>query len=87
MVKRKATSESELAFEQALEKLENIVTQLENGDLLLDEALEKFTEGMTLSKLCMQKLNLAEQQINILLKNENGKVIEKPFELTGEEKC
>lgn len=87
MVKRKTSSESELAFEEALEKLETIVQQLENGDLLLDEALAKFTEGMTLSNLCMQKLNFTEQQVNIILKNESGRIVEKPFDLTGEETC
>lgn len=87
MVKRKSASESELAFEEALEKLETIVQQLETGDLLLDDALAKFTEGMTLSNFCLQKLNFAEQQVNIILKNETGKIEEKPFEVTGEEKC
>ena len=87
MVKRKSLQDKELAFEEALEKLEEIVEQMETGDLLLEEALAKFTEGMTLSKLCLEKLNYAEQQIHMILKDETGKVTEKPFEITGEEKC
>lgn len=87
MVKRKSLQDKELAFEEALEKLEEIVEQMETGDLLLEEALAKFTEGMTLSKLCLDKLNYAEQQIHMILKDETGKVTEKPFEITGEEKC
>jgi exodeoxyribonuclease VII small subunit len=87
MVKRKSLQDKELAFEEALGKLEEIVEQMENGDLLLEEALAKFTEGMTLSKLCLDKLNYAEQQIHMILKDETGKATEKPFEITGEEKC
>lgn len=87
MVKRKSLPNSDLVFEEALEKLEKIVEQMETGDLLLEEALAKFTEGMNLSKLCLDKLNFAEQQIHMILKSETGKVVEKPFEITGEEKC
>ena len=87
MVKRKSLQDKELAFEEALEKLEEIVEQMETGDLLLEEALAKFTEGMTLSKLCLEKLNYAEQQIHMILKDETGKLTKKPFEITGEEKC
>ena len=53
----------ELGFEEALAKLEQIVAELEAGELPLAEALAKFGEGMELKKFCEQKLAAAEAQI------------------------
>ncbi len=66
-------------FEQALSSLEQIVKNLEAGDLPLEEALKKFEEGVKLSKLCSSKLDETEKKITILMRDNNGKVIEKPF--------
>ena len=66
-------------FEQSLKQLEQIVQELESGDLPLEKALKKFEEGIQLSKLCSQTLDETEQKISILLKGQNGEVIEKPF--------
>jgi exodeoxyribonuclease VII small subunit len=59
-------------FEQAIEKLEAIVNELEQGDLTLEETLKKFEEGMELSKFCTDKLNQAEQKLKKLVKTEDG---------------
>ena len=59
-------------FEQAIEKLEAIVDDLEQGDLTLEETLKKFEEGMELSKFCTDKLNQAEQKLKKLVKTEDG---------------
>ena len=59
-------------FEQAIEKLEAIVDELEQGDLTLEETLKKFEEGMELSKFCTDKLNQAEQKLKKLVKTEDG---------------
>ena len=59
-------------FEQAIEKLEAIVTELEQGDLTLEQTIKKFEEGMELSKFCTEKLNQAEQKLKILVKTEDG---------------
>jgi exodeoxyribonuclease VII small subunit len=59
-------------FEQAIEKLEKIVEELEQGDLTLEETLKKFEEGMELSKFCTDKLNQAEQKLKKLVKTEDG---------------
>jgi len=48
-------------FENAMKRLENIVQDLESGDLSLDEALKKFQEGMKLSKFCSDKLDESEK--------------------------
>lgn len=59
-------------FEQAIEKLEAIVEQMEHGDLTLEETLKKFEEGMELSRFCTEKLNQAEQKLKMLVKTEDG---------------
>lgn len=64
--------EKKESFENNIEKLEIIVTELEKGDLNLEEALAKFEEGIALSKECSKSLEEAEKKITILLKNEEG---------------
>lgn len=66
-------------FEQSLKQLEQIVHELESGNLPLEKALNKFEEGIQLSKLCSQTLDETEQKISILLKDQDGGIIEKPF--------
>ena len=56
-------------FEDSMKKLETIVTELENGNLNLDESVKKFEEGMKLSKQCSDLLENAEKRITILLKD------------------
>ena len=68
-----ATKKEELTFEEALAKLELIVKELETGSVALDDAINKFTEAMSLSKDCNDKLKNAEENINKILK-ENGKL-------------
>ncbi|PVX33434.1 exodeoxyribonuclease VII small subunit [Pasteurella langaaensis DSM 22999] len=57
----------ELDFETTLAQLEAIVSQLENGDLPLEEALKEFENGVKLAKLGQERLQQAEQRIQILL--------------------
>ena len=52
-----------LEFEAALTELEEIVAELEEGELSLEQALEKFKRGMALKELCERKLAEAEAQI------------------------
>ncbi|MEK4249691.1 exodeoxyribonuclease VII small subunit [Paenibacillus sp. FSL W7-1287] len=61
-----------LSFEQALERLENIVAQLENGDVPLEQAIELYQEGMKLSSLCNGKLQQVESKIEMLIQTEQG---------------
>ena len=60
-------------FEDAMVRLETIVSELENGDLSLDESLRIFEEGVRLSKSCLKLLDDTEQKIEILLKEKDGK--------------
>ena len=69
-----------MKFEDALKKLEKIVGDLENGNIPLDEALEKYEEGIRLSKVCAKKLEVAKKKVEILLKAEDGSLELKPFD-------
>jgi exodeoxyribonuclease VII small subunit len=67
-------------FEEALRELEEIVNRLEQGDLPLEETLQFFEEGVKLSRYCHTKLDEAQKRVEILLKDESGKVIAQSFE-------
>ena len=71
---------AEMKFEDALKRLEKIVGELESGNLSLDESLEKYEEGIRLSKACSKKLEVAKKKVEILLKSEDGSVELKPFD-------
>ncbi|PXY90539.1 exodeoxyribonuclease VII small subunit [Gilliamella apis] len=59
--------DKEASFEETIKQLEAIVTQLENGDLPLDDALNEFEKGIKLARSGQKQLNEAEQRIQILL--------------------
>lgn len=67
------------SFEEQIEKLEEIVTELEKGELNLDDSVAKFEEGIKISKDCNKMLEEAEKKITILI-NEDGKINEENFE-------
>ena len=54
--------EKEMSFEENLEKLEDIVKKLENGDIPLDDAIDKFNDAMNLVKVCDERLKNAEKK-------------------------
>lgn len=66
-------------FEDALNKLEKIVSQLEEGDISLEESLKLFEEGIRLSRICNQKLDEVEKRVEILIKGKDGTTKAKPF--------
>lgn len=70
-------------FEESLEELESIVDVLEKGDLSLDESMKLFSKGMELSKYCSNKLTEAQKQISVLIKGENGEMLETDFNMEG----
>jgi len=71
---------AEKKFEAALARLEEIVKELETGDLPLEQSLKLFEEGIKLSRLCNKRLEEAERRVEILLKSKNGTVTAQPFE-------
>lgn len=70
-----ATKNTEKTFEESLVALENIVKELEGGNVDLDKAIEKYSEAMKLAKACGDKLNNATEKVNQILK-ENGELEE-----------
>ncbi|QKG84225.1 exodeoxyribonuclease VII small subunit [Kroppenstedtia pulmonis] len=72
-----------LPFEEAMEKLEGVVEQLESGDVPLEKAIQLFEQGMKLSRICGAKLERLEQQVEILVQ-ENGDWVKKPFQTEEE---
>ena len=70
---------SEIKFEKAMTRLENIVEELERGDLEIDKSLEIFEEGIKMSRLCSKKLNEAEAKIEKLSKGKKGDLITELF--------
>lgn len=66
-------------FEESMKNLEDIVTELEKGNLNLDESVKKFEEGMKIAKQCNTILEDAEKKITILLEKD-GELKEENFD-------
>ncbi len=67
-------------FESAMAQLEEIVKELESGNLPLETAMKTFELGMKQSKYCMEKLDETEKKITILIKDHQGNLKEEPFD-------
>jgi exodeoxyribonuclease VII small subunit len=67
-------------FEEALNKLEKVVSKLEDGDIPLEESLKLFEEGIRLSRFCNLKLDEAEKRVEILMKGKEGILKPQPFD-------
>jgi exodeoxyribonuclease VII small subunit len=76
---------AEKKFEDALARLEELVKQLEQGELPLEQSLKLFEEGIKLSRICNRRLEDAERRVEILLKDEAGKIVARPFNEEDEE--
>ena len=75
----------EISFEEALIKLEDVVSQLEQGDVLtLDESLQAFEEGIRLTRLCREKLDAAELRVQQLVEVDEDAFEMVPFEAEDE---
>lgn len=73
------SSESTPSFEAALDQLEAIVENMEQGDLPLEEALKSFETGVNLVRNCEDKLKSAEQKVQILMQSGNKSELQ-PFD-------
>lgn len=62
----------ELNFEKSIERLEEIVSKLEDGELSLDAALKLYEEGMKISQSCAKRLEEARKKIEVLTRNASG---------------
>lgn len=68
-----------MTFEQALARLEQIVKELESGNVPLDDLMRLYDEGTGLVKACTEKINAAEQKVR-LVQMKNGTLTEEAFD-------
>ncbi len=68
------------SFEASLEALEQIVRELEQGDLPLEKSLELFEQGIRLSRECQERLSQAERKIEVLLRDNQGRPVASPYD-------
>ncbi len=71
-------------FEGAMDRLEEIVEQMESGKMMLEELIVRYEEGMKLVKVCQERLASAEQRIEIITRNHADKPVVKDFEAAVE---
>ncbi len=69
----------QITFETALEQLQQTVKRLESGELGLEDALKNFEEGVRLTRICQEHLSAAEQRVELLTQNAQGKAALQPF--------
>jgi exodeoxyribonuclease VII small subunit len=76
---------SDIKFEDALQRLERIVDQLEGGNLGLEDSLKVFEEGVSLARRCARYLDEAEKRIEVLTRDESGMLKTEPLQVTEDE--
>lgn len=84
MTEKKKKSKSDIPFEKALTKLEEVARKLEDGSLGLDDSITEFDRGMKLAKLCKEKLDEAERKIELLQKGKNETIEKKEISIKEE---
>jgi len=77
-------AEAQPNFETAMDRLEEIVEQMESGKMMLEELIGRYEEGMKLVKICQERLASAEQRIEIITRNHAGKAVVKNFDPVAE---
>ena len=76
---------AEKKFEDAMKRLEDIVEDLEGGELPLEDSLKAFEEGMKLLTFCSDKLDEVEKRVDLLVKESDGRYAKKPFNADEQE--
>lgn len=74
----------QLSYEEALARLEEIVNHLERGDLSLEASMQRFEDGIVLSRVCARKLAVAEAKIQKLVDGDGGDLYVEPIASTAE---
>jgi exodeoxyribonuclease VII small subunit len=77
------TAKKTINLEKALSDLEELVEELESGELPLEKAMKKFEEGIKLTRNCQAALKDAEQKVEVLLKSAGGENLQE-FDIDGE---
>ena len=75
----------EPSFEEALARLEQIVGEMEQGELNLQDLVLRYSEGVTLANQCTQSLSRAEKAMDLLLQDKDGEAMTTPLEIEKEQ--
>ena len=78
------SSKKSIDLEKSLSELEGIVEELESGDLPLEKAMQKFEQGIKLTRGCQSALKDAEQKVEVLMKSAGAESLQ-PFEDENED--
>ena len=76
---------AEMSFEDAMKRIEQIVADLERGELPLEESLDRFEEAVKLARSCQRKLETAKKRISKLVKADDESFTLEPFEAPDED--
>lgn len=79
-----ASKKKKVSFEEGIEQLEAIIKDLEQGNVSLDDMVKKYSDGMVLAKNCMEQLETAEANIDMILKEENNNIIQNKLAFSEE---
>ncbi|MCI6870090.1 MAG: exodeoxyribonuclease VII small subunit [Selenomonadales bacterium] len=74
----------EAGFEEKLSQLEDIVSTLEQGNISLEDIMKNYSNGMELSRKCLEELQRAEKEMDVLIKLNNGQIEESELDIKGE---
>ncbi len=75
----------EPSFEEALARLEQIIGEMEQGELNLQDLVLRYSEGVTLANQCTQSLSRAEKAMDLLLQDKDGEAMTTPLEIEKEQ--
>ena len=75
------STDKDLTFEAALARLEQVVAEMEGGQLALEQSIARFEEGMKLSQFCATQLDAIERRIEVLVRKADGTFTWQPTEL------
>ncbi len=77
----KEMKNNNISFEDALRRLEEIVAELENGEIPLEDSLTLYEEGISLYRFCMGKLSELQGKIEVLVKEIDSTFVRKDFSI------
>jgi exodeoxyribonuclease VII small subunit len=78
-------SKSGASFEEAMQRLESVVEEMESPEMPLEKIIERYEEGMKLIGVCQEKLQAAEKKIELLTRSQSGEIETSALELEDPE--
>jgi exodeoxyribonuclease VII small subunit len=84
MMMKKKNNKEDISFEKGIERLEQIVADLDQSNVPLEQALDLFREGIELVKNCNNLLDSAEAKVEVLLKDNYGQLVTEKLIISGE---